>query len=203
MKPHTYPMRPINGGPLERARPKSGSWAYEPKFNGWRALVNVRTGEMWNRKREPLSIEKEFLPVLKAIMETEWPHDIKWLDCEALERRHDLGRGSLILLDYVPESYDKTPYQKRMEIIAGCAALHGEFAPWNHRQEKPPIGKLLFCNPESDPQEAWAALQQLNKQWGVELFEGLVAKRTNAPYTTQARSASEESPFWVKHRWEF
>ena len=49
MNPITYPARPINGGPLEKARPKHGEWFYEPKYNGWRALVHVPTGTMFNR----------------------------------------------------------------------------------------------------------------------------------------------------------
>jgi len=36
----TYPARPVNGGPLERALPKSGTWLYEPEHNDWRALVH-------------------------------------------------------------------------------------------------------------------------------------------------------------------
>lgn len=57
MNPPSYPLRPINGGPLPRARPKSGTWLYEPKINGWRAIVNTRTGAMWNRHGKRLSIE--------------------------------------------------------------------------------------------------------------------------------------------------
>jgi hypothetical protein len=45
--PITYPARPINGGPLPNARPKQGVWYYEPKYNGWRALVHIPTGTMF------------------------------------------------------------------------------------------------------------------------------------------------------------
>ena len=39
----TYPARPIQGGRLELAPPKSGLWYAEPKLNGWRALIHTLT----------------------------------------------------------------------------------------------------------------------------------------------------------------
>ena len=45
----TYPARPIQGGPLELAPPKRGLWYAEPKLNGWRALIHMPSGTMWNR----------------------------------------------------------------------------------------------------------------------------------------------------------
>lgn len=46
-------------------------------------------------------------------------------------------------------------------------------------------------------------LKSENQALGADLYEGLVAKRTNSPYPVQQRSASEETTFWVKHRWAF
>ncbi len=36
-----------------------------------------------------------------------------WADCEALERRHNLGRGTLVVLDSIPESTTPTHEQTR------------------------------------------------------------------------------------------
>ncbi len=44
MTPITYPARPVNGGSFDKARPKIGVWHYEPKNNGWRALVHAPSG---------------------------------------------------------------------------------------------------------------------------------------------------------------
>ncbi|MCX6928101.1 MAG: hypothetical protein NT154_33550, partial [Verrucomicrobia bacterium] len=49
LQPPTYPARPLNGGPLELAPPKPGPWSYEPKYNGWRALVHAPTGSMFQK----------------------------------------------------------------------------------------------------------------------------------------------------------
>ena len=67
LNPPTFPARPVNGGPLEKARPKSGVWNVEPKVNGWRTLVHVPTGTMWNRHGIRLSIAKEFKPALELL----------------------------------------------------------------------------------------------------------------------------------------
>jgi len=67
VRPRTYPARPISGGPLELALPKQGHWCYEPKYNGWRALVHAPTGTMFNRHGQPLSIAGLFGSALKHL----------------------------------------------------------------------------------------------------------------------------------------
>ncbi len=44
-------------------------------------------------------------------------------------------------------------------------------------------------------------MQALNREWGVEYYEGLVAKRADSLYPIQLRSPGAECPFWIKHRW--
>src|SRR2546425_13064632 len=63
----TYRARLVKGGPLERAQPKTGHWFYEPKYNGWRALVRLPTGTILNRKGHRLSIAREFDCALAAL----------------------------------------------------------------------------------------------------------------------------------------
>ncbi len=93
----TYPLRPINGGPLPKSAPKTGDWTYEAKVNGWRALVHCESGRMFNRKGEPLSIAGQFDGVLNALEGACNDPALEWLDCEAFERRHALGKGSLVV----------------------------------------------------------------------------------------------------------
>src|SRR5258707_798280 len=123
MRPPTYLARPINGGGLELAPPKPGDWFYEPKYNGWRALVHAPTGSMFNRYGEPLSIAAEFGRALKHLRGLELMAGdiaIEWFDCEALDRRHALGRGTLLAFDYVtaPVTTTVEPWRKRKEILA-------------------------------------------------------------------------------------
>lgn len=204
----SYPLRPANGGPLHLARPKRGQWTYEPKINGWRALVHAPTGRMWNRRGQRLSIEHEFAAVLETLRNADLPPEMEWLDCEALERRHDLGRGSLVILDYLAP--DKATYDERKLFLADAIHPSGEtregFERWQFDRVPPPSDRaLLFQSPftASDLDHYWQKLQDLNKEWNAEVFEGFVAKRTNSPYPRQLRSPNQESPYWVKHRWEF
>lgn len=201
MTPITYPARPINGGPLDQAPEKSGVWYYEPKYNGWRALVNAYTGEMWNRHGNLLSIGNEFKAALHKLEELAVVSFIEWWDVEALERRHNIGKGCLVVLDWVP-----TP------------SLPGKLPPpawWNRNQFMhehiaeldltPPAAFPLLSIPPviSGTNYAWNDLQAINKRLGCDFYEGLVAKRADSIYPIQLRSPKLEFPFWVKHRWAY
>ena len=76
VQPPSYPARPLNGGPLELTPPKPGQWGYEPKYNGWRALVHAPTGSMFNRYGQPLSIAAEFGRALKRLRDVALPGDV-------------------------------------------------------------------------------------------------------------------------------
>ena len=203
----SYPLRPTNGGPLHLSRPKRGQWTYEPKINGWRAIVHAPTSRMWNRHGKRLSIEHEFAAVLEAIRNADLPPEMEWLDCEALERRHALGKGSLVVLDYMPPDIRAT-YEQRQETLRG--AIHSSRIPHIKLDHiAPPPNDLLLLldnynfNDPIDPESMWATLQDCNKEWNAEVFEGLVAKRLDSTYPRQLRSPNQECPYWVKHRWEF
>lgn len=217
-KPPTYPLRPSNGGPPDKMRPKPqpDKWIYEPKFNGWRAIVHTPTGRMFNRKLEPLSIEAEFATVLDTIRThyTKNSFTPEWIDCEALERRHNKGRGSLILLDYIPTSpTDPTPLHLRQTTL-DVELAHGHQCARNYafEHEDPPENSLLipsyeystkYNDPDMDPVAACARLQEINRALGCEFFEGVVAKHIDSLYPHQLRSPEQSTPYWIKHRWKF
>jgi len=210
MKPPTFPARPVNGGPLDKALPKRGDWLYEPKFNGWRALIHVPTGAMFNRKLERLSIEQEFQKAFaelraelnKNLTRLLYPElhgrqcltlaEIEWADTESLERRHNRGRGSLVLLD-LPML--RLPLHQR-----GCI-LRETFPPAiDHCAAKDSV----YSVPQyTDGPATYAQLLDDNRDLGCEFYEGVVAKRADSLYPLQARSPDEETTLWMKHRWKF
>ena len=197
MIPITYPARPINGGPIEKALPKNGVWKWEPKYNGWRALVHLPTGTIFNRQGEPLSIGQEFSDAVGVLCATLDCEAFKWADVEALSRRHKLGRGCLILLDVVPEpAYAHAPYSERREWIDFPVVPELDLTP-------PAILPILSLPPCVCPDTAWQDLQLINRRLGAEFYEGLVAKKADQPYPIQLISPDREFPFWVKHRWKF
>ncbi len=194
--PPSFPLRPVNGGPLDLAQPKFGEWSYEPKYNGWRALVHVPTGRMFNRKLERLSIEQEFAPALEKLRQ---PSDgtnteFEWLDCEALERRHGIGRGALVILDWVIAG--RTYVQRREELEKAFYIPHSTCLS---------LSADSVSLPRSTPQAQtlWDLLREANHIMNAPFYEGLVAKRSDSLYPFQLRSPSVEFPFWMKHRWAF
>jgi len=198
MIPPTYPARPINGGPFPLAPVKSGNspWLYEPKYNDWRAIVHVPTGQMWERHGKPLSIGSMFeqaVAELQAISDSVCK--IQWLDCLALGRRHPLWRGTLVVLDLIDEA--AKPYQVRRELMADLFDAPDTLVP---SRTPPPV---LIPPRITGSAQMWEELQEINRLIGCEFYEGMVAKRADSRYPLQRRSPDIEFPFWMKHRWAF
>jgi ATP-dependent DNA ligase len=197
IKPPCFPARPVSGAPLDKAPPKHGEWAFETKVNGWRTLVHIPTGTMFNRHDERLTIAGEFKEALDAMRTTLDAEAFKWADCEALDRRHEIGRGCLIVLDVIPEGiYVNTPWRARRKWLE--AAL-----PELDLSPPKDFPKLSLVTTVDGSMDVWRDLQRINKRLGCEFYEGLVAKRADSIYPIQRRSASQEFPFWTKHRWDF
>ncbi len=199
IKPPGYPARPVNGGTLPQALTKSGEWTLEGKYNGWRAWVHLPTRAMFNRHNQPLSITTEFTTALDRLAGLPF----EWLDVEALDRRHQIGRGTLILLDALPAG---NTFQDRKYFIQIAAALRENPIPI-HRELHQPLANHSVYLPmtwryEAGPQ-LWQILQASNRALGCEFWEGVVAKRNDSPYPLQRRSPDQEFPFWMKHRWAF
>jgi hypothetical protein len=156
---------------------------------------------MWNRQGKRLSIEYEFAAVLETLRTADLPPEMEWLDCEALERRHNIGRGSLVILDYLAP--DKTPYSERKDNLLSllCAGRIDHIGPICNDMP------LVLTDFQEDSHitaaEMWNIFQERNKKLKAEVFEGFVAKRLDSPYPRQLRSPNQETPHWIKHRWEF
>lgn len=189
----TYPARPISGGRLELAPPKRGAWAAEPKFNGWRVLVHAPTGTAYNRHGKPLSIAGEFGSAI-AYLKTAFVHnsELEWIDCEGLERRHGIGRGTLIILDVVTGG----TYDERRTLLQSCFVL------LPHDKQPPENGVVLTPSyPMSEAQSIYDLLLNQNDLWNAPFYEGVVMKQRNSHYPIQTRSSDETTPHWIKHRW--
>ncbi len=197
----TFPARPIQGGRLELAPPKRGPWYAEPKLNGWRALIHTPSGTMWNRHGTLLTIAECFQPALAALAEL-GDSGLIWADCEALERRHNLGRGTLVVLDGVPES--GTPsYEQRRAILESLLPCDPVFA--GDMSRAVPCGAVVLtqtirADSHAEALTFYQRLRATNRLLGCDFFEGLVMKRADSAYPVQLRSAREECRGWVKHR---
>ncbi len=197
----TYPARPIQGGRLELAPPKRGLWFAEPKLNGWRALIHTPTGTMWNRHGTLLTIADCFRPALATLAKLA-SGGLVWADCEALERRHNLGRGTLVVLDVIPESSTQT-YEQRRATLELLLPSYPVFAG-DISGPVPCGGVVLTPTLRADSHAGALAFYQrlraANRALGCDFFEGVVMKRSESTYPVQLRSATEEFRGWVKHR---
>ena len=197
----TYPARPIQGGRLELAPPKRGLWYAEPKLNGWRAIIHTPTGTMWNRHGGLLTIADCFRPALAALAKIA-PRGLVWADCEALERRHNLGRGTLIVLDVILE-FGTPSYEQRRSMLESLLPCNSVFDGDTLRPV--PCGAVVLTparrvDSHADAIAFYQRLRDANRSLGCHFFEGVVMKRADSPYPVQTRSATEEFRGWVKHR---
>ena len=197
----TFPARPIQGGRLDLAPPKRGLWYAEPKMNGWRTLIHTPTGTMWNRHGTLLTIADCFRPALGALGKLA-SRGLVWADCEALERRHNLGRGTLVVLDVIPES--GTPfYTARRAMLESLLPCNSAFDGDTSRPVPCAAVVLTQARRADSHADALAFYQRLrdaNRVLGCDFFEGVVMKRADSPYPVQLRSATEEFRGWCKHR---
>ena len=197
----TYPARPIQGGRLELAPPKRGLWYAEPKLNGWRTLIHTPSSTMWNRHGTLLTIAACFRPAL-ATLASLANRGLVWADCEALERRHNLGRGTLVVLDMVPESGTPT-YEQCRAILESMLPINAVFSGDTSRPVPSDAVMLiptLRTDPHADALAFYQRLRAANRAMGCDFFEGVVMKRADSIYPVQLRSATEEFRGWVKHR---
>ena len=198
----TYPARPIQGGRLELALAKRGVWFAEPKVNGWRAVVHTPSATMWNRHGQRLTIAhcfKEALDGLRGLAED----GLIWADCEALERRHDLARGTLIVLDAIPADPAFTPsYTERRAFLESLGIPQEPFSNGLHTGDERPLlltTSRMVCS-HNESLALYQSLRQANHKLGADFFEGVVMKRADSAYPVQLRSSTEECREWVKHR---
>lgn len=213
-----FPARPTNGGPLPKARRKHHEHAYEPKLNGWRTEIHAPSRTMWNRHGELLSIAGEFNEALDALEILGHTIGVQLFDCEALERRHGIGRGCLFILDIIPTrngelgtKEEPTPPKAHPEFphSAFRAPSWIERSAWLDRglgrlpcHVKPEPGRIYRPDLLPGDLATWEKLQLVNREWGAEFYEGLVAKREDSPYPF-SHNATTTTPHWIKHRWAF
>ena len=179
----TYPARPIQGGRLELAPPKRGLWYAEPKINGWRALIRAPSGTMWNRHGALLTIADCFRPALGALAKLAGC-GLVWADCEALERRHNLGRGTLVVLDVVPESGAPSYGQRRAMLES---LLPTDTVVSGDTSRPVPSGAVVLTptmrvDSNADALTFYQRLREANRELGCDFSEGVVMKRADSSY---------------------
>jgi hypothetical protein len=207
LMPITYPARPRNGGPLDLAiaagmYPVQMSSAgeppsvyFQPKYNGWRALIHTPTGTVYNRHGVPMAGEvvRELQGALRKLALLPFG----WLDCEILERRHDIGRGSIIVLDWVQPDMCYLTRRAFLEVIFGARDMVFVNAEPCIKSDE------VYLTHHYRPEDAlllWSKMQEVNTRLGCVFYEGVVSKLSASHYPIQRHMPDGEFPAWVKHR---
>ena len=194
----SYPARPLQGGKLDRAPKKIGLWYAQPKYNGWRALVHCPSGAMWNRHGGRLSIAHEFDAALRELKKLS-ATGLVWADCEAMERRHNVGRRSLIVLDWIPDSGSPT-YEERRSFLEQFLPLERMSLGEGTMPEDSVLLAPSIAEMNGQALQLYRSLEAINRSVLADVFEGVVMKRAVSAYPVQLRSPDEKCRFWQKHR---
>ena len=194
----SYPARPIQGGKLDRAPKKIGLWYAQPKYNGWRAVVHCPSGTMWNRHGGRLSIAHEFDAALRELKKLS-ERGLVWADCEAMERRHKVGRRSLIVLDWIADSESPT-YEERRAFLESLLPLERMSLGEGTMPEDSVLLAPSIAETNGQALQLYRSLEAINRSVLADVFEGVVMKRAVSAYPVQLRSPDEKCRFWQKHR---
>jgi hypothetical protein len=135
---------------------------------------------MWNRHGALLTIADCFQPALGALAKLAG-RGLVWADCEALERRHNLGRGTLVVLDVAPESGTPSYEQRRAmleSIVPTDAVLSGDTS------RALPCGAVVLTptmrvESYADALAFYQRLREANRKLRCDFFEGVVMKRAD------------------------
>ena len=194
----SYPARPLQGGKLDRAPKKIGLWYAQPKYNGWRAVVHCPSGTMWNRHGGRLSIAHEFDAALRELKKLS-ERGLVWADCEAMERRHNVGRRSLIVLDWIPD-FGSPTYVERRAFIEQLLPLERMSLGEGTMPEDSVLLAPSIAETNGQALQLYRSLEAINRSVLTDVFEGVVMKRAVSAYPVQLRSPDEKCRFWQKHR---
>lgn len=191
------PARPTNGGRLELSPAKIGSWSAEPKYNGYRDVIEARSFDHFNRHQKPLSIADCFEQATDLLRGESWTLFADWIDAEVLERRHAMARGSLIVLDFIPNAKNRLLKRTaRRELLMGLGI---PVAPLDPRQWK--TNSLYLAPDFPNAMALYAELAQINERY-PNFYEGVVCKDNTSRYPISYNDTSRDFPMWVKHRFD-
>lgn len=202
-----YPPAPTNGGPLEHAPAKVGSWIWQPKVDDWRAVIHVPSASVWNQYGQPSTISDKFKVALghlqTSLSRESWAFE--WLDVGMMENRNDLMRGCIIVLDMI---VSEVPFETRRGLLKrffprlpfDVSRLLAETGG-QVRDSVYLISQWDNCETKADTLKREAWLRNENEAIGHKFYEGLVAKRRDSLYTF-GRKPKQKVDWMIKHRFD-
>lgn len=103
----------------------------------------------------------------------------------------------VVVLDWIPTRPTfHPPWWSRKQII------HKHLGE-GFNVELPSILSCTHTWTQAEAAVAWEKMQAINQRLGCEVYEGVVAKRADAPYEIQLRPPDEKDTNLIKHRWSY
>lgn len=156
------------------------NWIHQPKWNGWRFLADLATGEIFNRKGGRAKNESLVLKRLKS-----FGFKSRYVDGEICGMRTKAGKGTIIIIDSFDPDKPK-PIKERLKEFEEI-----ESASFNIREN------ALLRMPNLDHKNlrrCWQEMEFVNNRHNETLWEGFVSKNdTKYPWT--------KNPNWVSPEW--
>jgi hypothetical protein len=116
-----------------------------------------------------------------------------------MERRHNVGRRSLIVLDWIPDSESPT-YEERRVFLESLLPLERMSLGEGTMPEESVLLAPSIAETNGQALQLYRSLEAINRSVLADVFEGVVMKRGGSLYPMQLRSATEESRALIKHR---
>ena len=155
-------------------------WIHQPKFNGWRFLADLATGEVFNRKGGKAKNESLVLKRLKG-----FGFKSRFVDGEICGMRTKTGAGTIIVIDsFDPEN--PKPIQGRLKEFE-------EIEPASFNVRSNALLRMPSLN-HKNLRHCWQEMDYQNKKAGETIWEGFVSKKDSKyPWL--------KNPDWVSMEW--
>ena len=189
-----FPPRPVSAGELRDHLIAGGNDIGTPKLNGHRVLVNAKTGEMFNRKKEPYSYATRPLGgyyngslhhQLNYYSESK---DILWYDVEYIH--HGENKGKCVIIDVC--TGDTRDYHARRKLLAYWTEADPISSQCLLRET---VSKMPVYTTHKDIIKAYDDMKETylefaeTGQEGSYLWEGIVTVWTEPPYELTLRQS--------------
>lgn len=211
-----YPPAPLNGGKLDTAPPKVGEWVWQPKVDDWRAVIHTPSRTVWNQYGQLSSFTDtdKFTAALEwlAFLQSQYAAT-EWLDVGMMENRHDMMRGTIIVLDLiVPDFSSGMAFWNRRSVLETIFPVlpldvsdllkvkGGQVRDSVYLVHQSPT--IIFPQPHPfTPLALQDLLKRENAKLGRKFYEGLVAKRADSTYPMRS-APKQQTCDWIKHRFD-
>jgi hypothetical protein len=165
-------------------------------------MIHAPSGCVWNRHGEWSTLAPELTKPIRLMRDA----GVVWAHCEVLGRRHEIAKGSIVILDTILEGRPEATWmERRTHMVCELNLPTQPLEPEEFEEKTIYLVATRMFDGKNDLMEFWDQIKSLAGDVKPEnqFYEGLVAWRTDRPYPIQTRSPGEECPAVMKHRWRY